>query len=107
MITLAGTGTGTGTGTPIDPDTCLQGYVWREAVPGDHVCVTPETRALVAQDNSLAASRRADSCATGVAGRPSSVRFGLTKSPGELLCANARRMAGTAAGECTGATVEG
>ena len=59
MITLTGTGTGTGTGTPIDPDTCLQGYVWREAVPGDYVCVTPETRAQAAQDNSLAASRRA------------------------------------------------
>jgi hypothetical protein len=53
MITLTGTGTGTG-----PPDTCLQGYVWREAVPGDHVCVTPETRAQAAQDNSLAASRR-------------------------------------------------
>jgi hypothetical protein len=32
--------------------------VWREAVPGDHVCVTPETRAQAAQDNSFAASRR-------------------------------------------------
>ena len=58
MITLTGTGTGTGTGPPIDPDTCLQGYVWREAVPGDHVCVTPETRTQAAQDNSLATSRR-------------------------------------------------
>jgi hypothetical protein len=58
LITLTGTGTGTGTGPPIDPDTCLQGYVWREAVPGDHVCVTPETRTQAAQDNSLATSRR-------------------------------------------------
>ena len=37
---------------------CQQGYVWREAYPGDHVCVTPETRAQVAADNAAAASRR-------------------------------------------------
>ena len=27
------------------PDTCPQGLVWRETVPADHVCVTPEERA--------------------------------------------------------------
>jgi hypothetical protein len=54
MVTLTGVGSG---GTTPDP-TCLQGYVWRDAVPGDQVCVTPETRAQAAQDNSLAASRR-------------------------------------------------
>ena len=36
-----------------------EGYVWRGAVPSDHVCVTGETRAQTAEDNSLAASRRA------------------------------------------------
>ena len=41
------------------PDTCTQGFVWREAVPGDHVCVTPETRAQAAQDNQNADSRKA------------------------------------------------
>jgi hypothetical protein len=30
------------------PDTCQQGFVWREARPGDHVCVTPETRSQAA-----------------------------------------------------------
>ncbi len=40
------------------PDTCLQGWVWREAVPGDHVCVTPATRAQATYDNSQAAARR-------------------------------------------------
>jgi hypothetical protein len=54
-ITLTGTGSGD---TPSPTDTCLQGYVWREAFPDDHVCVTPETRAQAAQDDSLAASRR-------------------------------------------------
>ena len=40
------------------PDTCIQGYVWREAVPSDLVCVTPETRSQTAYDNSLASVRR-------------------------------------------------
>ena len=40
------------------PDTCIQGYVWREAFSGDHVCVTPITRRQAASDNSLANTRR-------------------------------------------------
>src|SRR2546426_10373986 len=39
-------------------DTCRQGFVWREAFPGDHVCVTPETRAQAADDNKQAGARR-------------------------------------------------
>jgi hypothetical protein len=54
-ITLTGTGTDS---SSADPDTCLPGYVWREAVADDKVCVTPATRDQAAQDNSLAASRR-------------------------------------------------
>jgi microsomal dipeptidase-like Zn-dependent dipeptidase len=40
------------------PDTCLPGYVWREAYPGDRVCVTGPTRAQAAADNAQAAARR-------------------------------------------------
>jgi hypothetical protein len=40
------------------PDTCRQGYVWREAFSGDHVCVTGETRTQAAYDNSQAEARR-------------------------------------------------
>ncbi|MEX5636517.1 hypothetical protein [Parafrankia sp. FMc2] len=40
------------------PDTCRQGWVWREAVPGDHVCVTPQTRSQAWADNAQAANRR-------------------------------------------------
>jgi hypothetical protein len=40
------------------PDTCLNGYVWREAVSSDHVCVVPDVRTQTRQDNALAASRR-------------------------------------------------
>ena len=41
------------------PDTCIQGFVWREAFTGDHVCVTPETRSQAAEDNQNAESRKA------------------------------------------------
>lgn len=39
------------------PDTCKQGYVWREATPEDHVCVVPETRAQARRDNAQARYR--------------------------------------------------
>ncbi|CAF3525320.1 unnamed protein product [Rotaria sp. Silwood1] len=39
-------------------DRCLQGYVWREAIPSDHVCVTPTIRSQTWADNAAAASRR-------------------------------------------------
>jgi hypothetical protein len=38
-------------------DQCISGYVWREAYPGDHVCVTPATRAQADYDNRQASSR--------------------------------------------------
>ena len=34
------------------PDTCISGFVWREARNGDTVCVTPDMRATIAQQNS-------------------------------------------------------
>ena len=40
------------------PLTCLDGYVWRQATPQDHVCVTPAVRAQTGRDNALASSRR-------------------------------------------------
>lgn len=40
------------------PDTCLPGFVWREAFPGDHVCVTGQTRTQTAIDNGLANQRK-------------------------------------------------
>ncbi|MFI7130657.1 hypothetical protein ACIBQ1_33555 [Nonomuraea sp. NPDC050153] len=35
------------------PDTCLVGYVWREARPTDRVCVTPKVRERTALENRL------------------------------------------------------
>ncbi|MDZ8188269.1 MAG: hypothetical protein RMX96_25870 [Nostoc sp. ChiSLP02] len=46
-----------GQGLPYGPDTCRQGYVWREAVPNDHVCVTPKTRSQTAKDNNQVVNR--------------------------------------------------
>lgn len=37
---------------------CKSGFVWREARPGDQVCVTPESRARTAGENAQAANRR-------------------------------------------------
>lgn len=42
---------------PYGPDTCAQGYVWRDAFAGDHICVTPASRNQAASDNAAAASR--------------------------------------------------
>ena len=42
---------------PYGPDTCKSGYVWREAIPGDHICVHPSRRTAAARENSIAGSR--------------------------------------------------
>jgi hypothetical protein len=44
-------GTGQGQDLPYGPNTCKEGYVWREAKPSDHVCVTPQTRTETAEEN--------------------------------------------------------
>lgn len=54
LVVLAGS---TSAGQAAD-DRCIQGYVWREAVAGDRVCVTPEVREQAAMDNRLAPRRR-------------------------------------------------
>jgi len=39
-------------------DVCKPGFVWREAVPGDKVCVVPPARDHARNDNALAVQRR-------------------------------------------------
>jgi hypothetical protein len=46
--------------TAAQPDACAQGYVWREAFVGDHVCVSPDTREQTQSDNANAAQRKRD-----------------------------------------------
>ena len=60
-------------------DKCIAGYVWREATPDDHVCVSVQTHEQTLQDNMLAGSRRdprggpygADTCLAGFVWRDS------------------------------------
>jgi hypothetical protein len=46
------------------PLTCLDGFVWRQATPRDHVCVTPEVAAQTAGDNASAPTRRSATSST-------------------------------------------
>jgi hypothetical protein len=66
-------------------DRCRPGYVWRLAVPSDHVCVTVEVQNQVAVDNQLAPSRTknsgpygADTCVEGFVWREA--------VPGDHIC---------------------
>jgi hypothetical protein len=43
---------------PYGPDTCKEDFVWREAAPQDHVCVSPDTRTKTAQQNREGAAHR-------------------------------------------------
>jgi len=72
------------------PDTCRQGYVWREAFAGDHVCVRPWVRNQVAEDNAVAASRMLgdDRCVYGFVWREA--------SPADHACVTPRTRARTA-----------
>ena len=40
------------------PNTCLAGFVWREAFAGDVLCVTPDIRTLVRDENTNARRTR-------------------------------------------------
>lgn len=78
------------------PDTCREGFVWREAFPGDHVCVTPEARAQAAQDNAQAALRKdprgaygPDTCLPGYVWREA--------RPGDVVCVTPETRSQTAA----------
>lgn len=45
---------------PIGPEGCRAGFVFRDAVPGDRVCVEPTAREQAQRDNAAAESRRAE-----------------------------------------------
>lgn len=78
------------------PDTCSQGYVWREAFPGDHVCVTPQIRTQAAYENSQASVRKEprggpsgpDTCLKGYVWRDA--------RPGDHVCVTPEARAQTA-----------
>lgn len=65
---------------------CKQGFVWREAVQDDYVCVPPATRAQAAEDNRLASKRRSP---TGGPYGPATCLAGYVwreAAPGDLVC---------------------
>jgi hypothetical protein len=67
-------------------DACPEGFVWREASPSDHVCVTPATRAQTLGDNAHAAERREPN---GGAYGPETCRQGYVwreAFPGDYVC---------------------
>ena len=52
-----GGGAGNQTRLPYGPDTCKPGFVWREAIAKDHVCVVPGVRQQARDDNAGSAAR--------------------------------------------------
>jgi hypothetical protein len=56
---------GEGSICPWGPNQCLPGYVWRVSTPDDLVCVTPDVRQQVADDNAQAEDRKDPACANG------------------------------------------
>lgn len=72
------------------PDTCIRGFVWREAIPNDHVCVTPQVRQQTRSDNAQAAARRSP---TGGPFGPDTCRSGYVwreAFPGDHVCVTTR-----------------
>jgi hypothetical protein len=57
ILALCAAGVLSATGARAASDTCLQGFVWREASSIHHVCVTPQTCAETRADNAAALSR--------------------------------------------------
>jgi len=75
------------------PDTCIKGFVWREAVSNDHICVTPQVRKQTRYDNTQAAARRSptggsDTCISGFVWREA--------FPGDHVCVTPQTRAQTA-----------
>jgi hypothetical protein len=80
---------------PYGPDTCAQGYVWREAFSGDHVCVPPPSRQRAVDDNAASAGRRV---AGGGASGPDTCIQGFVwreASPNDHVCVTPQTRADT------------
>ena len=57
-VVLAAAPTAVANPLPSLADACIPGYVWRQAIPSDHVCVTPVMRRQTADENRNAAQLR-------------------------------------------------
>jgi hypothetical protein len=86
LLALIGASPAAADDLPYGPDTCQQGYVWREAFEGDTVCVSPERRTETLAENAQAASRREPS---GGAYGPNTCKPGYVwrvARPEDLVC---------------------
>lgn len=93
----------------VDPSSCSPGFVWRQAVPGDRVCVTADTQTQVIADNAQANARRSpddhtygpDTCLQGYVWREA--------VPGDHVCVTPATRAQTTAdnGQAAARTVAG
>jgi hypothetical protein len=71
---------------PYGPDTCKAGFVWRETIPDDHVCVSPAERTLARDQNRVADQRRSTN---GGAFGPDTCKSGFVwrdAFPGDHVC---------------------
>jgi hypothetical protein len=70
---------------PAQSVNCQQGYVWRQAFPGDLACVSPLSRDQAAADNAAADSRRAapgsDTCIQGYVWRGANIQDHVCVTP--------------------------
>ena len=72
-----------GVPSDLNPETCAEGFVWREATPVDKVCVTRRRREAVARAN--ASGRRMTTCPEGQVHRLAvAARPGVDR--GDILC---------------------
>jgi hypothetical protein len=69
-----------GVPSDLNPETCAEGFVWREATPEDKVCVTRRRREAVASAN--ASGRRMRTCPSGQVHRLAASRPGDS----DILC---------------------
>lgn len=70
-------------------DTCANGYVWRDAFSGDHVCVTPAQRQQAADQNAAAAGHTdgGGQCKTGFVWRNAGPNDKVCVSPADAQAA--------------------
>jgi hypothetical protein len=76
---------------PYGPDTCVNGFVWREANASDHVCVTVGSRGIVSLENRNAPTRR--NPLGGAYGRATCINGFVWREafPGDTVCVSPQR----------------
>jgi len=85
---------------PSGPNSCREGFVWRNAFDGDVVCVTPARQTQVQLENANAGSTRAGSGPSG----PNTCKSGFVwraARPSDLVCVSTQSRAQVASENAT------